>query len=174
MKKYVKVLVATGLSAGVLLGTVATSNAVDGTAQAAKEMKKPYYSYKGVFNHKSNDALKDKYFYQALKADNFKYEGLKVGESTKADMEKAWGKDVKSDGVEGGITYYTQNGVILGFDANDKLVDLALRVNEIKDNEKDIKAHVNSEGFYDAGMTQVSFFPGDVIVITAKDRVAQQ
>ncbi|UXR69532.1 MULTISPECIES: hypothetical protein [unclassified Staphylococcus] len=175
MNKYMKVLVATGVSAGLLLGGVTLSDVTDQTAQAAKEeSQKPYYNYKGTFNHKENDALKDKYFYQALAADNFKYEGLKVGQSTKADMDKVLGKNVKMIGTEAGISYYETNDVILGFDNNQKLVDLVLKVEKIKDSQKDIQEHVDRQEFYDADTTQVAFFPDEVIAITAKDRVVTE
>ncbi|UXR78261.1 MULTISPECIES: hypothetical protein [unclassified Staphylococcus] len=175
MNKYMKMLVATGVSTGLLLGGVSVSYAADKSTQTDKKVEqKAYYSYKGTFNHKNNDALKDKYFYQGLAADNFKYEGLKVGQSTKADMDKALGKNVKSIGTEAGIAYYEKNDVILGFDKNQKLVDLVLKIEKIKDNKKDIQKHVDEEAFYDAGTTQISFFPNEVITITAKDRVVVQ
>lgn len=175
MNKYMKMLVATGVSAGLLLGGVSVSYAADKSTHTDKKAEqKPYYSYKGTFNHKNNDALKDKYFYQGLAADNFKYEGLKVGQSTKADMDKALGKNVKSIGTEAGIAYYEKNDVILGFDKNQKLVDLVLKIEKIKDNKKDIQKYANKEAFYDTDTTQVSFFPNEVITISAKDRVVVQ
>ncbi|MCS4485734.1 immunodominant staphylococcal antigen IsaB family protein [Staphylococcus americanisciuri] len=173
MNKYIKALVTTGVTAGLLLGGVSVANAAQEKTQTEKAPQKPYYSYKGVFNFKDNKALKDKYLYQALAADNFKYEGLQVGKSTKADADKALGKDLKAVSSENGISFYKKGDVILGFDKTDKLVDLVLLVDKVKDNEKDIKAHVNKEGFYDAGATQVSFFPGDNILINAKERVTE-
>lgn len=174
MNKYVKALVATGVSAGLLLGGVSVADAAPQKAHTEKAPQKVHYSYKGVFNHKDNTALKDKYFYQALAADNFKYEGLQVGKSTKADADKMLGKDLKVVGDENGITLYEKNDVVFGFDKDGKLVDLVLFVDKVKDNEKDIKAHVNKEAFYDTETTQVSFFPGDVIVINYKDRTTEQ
>ena len=174
MNKYIKALVATGVSAGLLLGGVSAVGATDQTAHAeTKAPQKAHYSYKGVFNYKDNDALKDKYFYQALAADNFKYEGLQVGKSTKADADKALGKGLKAVGAENGITFYEKNDVVLGFSKDGQLVDLVFLIDKVRDNEKDIKAHVNKDAFYDAETTQVSFFPGDAIVINKKIRDGQ-
>lgn len=58
--------------------------------------------------------------------------------------------------------------MIVGFDHNDKLVNLTLRINHIKNSDKSIEKHVKKGEIYNAKTTQVAFYPGNSIVIKAK------
>lgn len=172
MNQMTKVVIATSLSVGTLLGATSVGAQLPTDAHAATAQKAPYYTYKGVFNYKSNNALEDKNFYQALKADNFKYEGLKVGQSTRADVEKVLGKDLKKYYAKKGITYYEKNDVIIGIDDHNKLVNLTLLVDKVEHSDKAIRDHVKSGEIFDAKTTQVAFYPGNSIVIKAKGSMA--
>ncbi|MCD8904394.1 hypothetical protein K2V56_02800 [Staphylococcus chromogenes] len=169
MKNISKTLLATGLSVGVLVGaTSVTGQGFDQAHAATAQQQTPYYTYKGLFNIPNNNALEDNNFYAGLKADQFIFNGLKVGESTKADVFKALGSDFKKYYGKKNLTFYEKNGVIVGFDHNDKLVNLTLRINHIKNSDKSIEKHVKKGEIYNAKTTQVAFYPGNSIVIKAK------
>ncbi|MBI5975015.1 immunodominant staphylococcal antigen IsaB family protein [Staphylococcus canis] len=166
MKKLTKIMLASSLSATMLLGaTTAVPNAE--YAQAATQTQQPYYTYEGVFNYKNNDALKDPTFYNALKHGNFKYEGLKVGESTFQDVQKALGKDMKQYYHEKGIKYYEKNDIIIGI-KDGKLVDLTLLVDKVQNSSQDMAKHVKLGEIYETDSTYVAFYRGNSIVIKSK------
>ncbi|MFO3688740.1 immunodominant staphylococcal antigen IsaB family protein [Staphylococcus felis] len=166
MNQFSKIMLATSLSATMMLGAVTVTQS-DDSAQAATQYQKPYYTYKGVFNYQDNNALRDKTFYNALKNDNFKYENLKVGESTQEDVENALGSNLKKYYQEKGITYYERNDIIVGI-KDGKLVDLTLLVDKVKNSSQDMASHVKKGEVYDTDSTYVAFYRGNSIVIKSK------
>ncbi|PCF66012.1 hypothetical protein B5C02_09900 [Staphylococcus pseudintermedius] len=169
MNQVTKIAVATTLSLGTLLGATAGASAIHADAHAATEQQTPYYTYNGLFNFKGNKALEDKNFYRALQHDNFKYEGLKVGQSTFADVKKAVGNDVKKYYEEKGVTYYEKNDVIFGIDSEGKLVNMTLLIEKINHSDKYVRDHVKQGEIYDTKTTHVAFYSGNSIVIKAKE-----
>ncbi|WP_086428728.1 immunodominant staphylococcal antigen IsaB family protein [Staphylococcus cornubiensis] len=169
MNQVTKVAVAATLSLGTLLGATAGTGALNTEANAATEQQTPYYTYKGLFNFKSNNALEDKNFYRALQHDNFKYDGLKVGQSTFDDVKKAVGNDVKKYYQEKGVTYYEKNDVIFGIDSQGKLVNLTLLIDKVSHSDQSVRDHVKQGEIYDTKTTQVAFYSGNSIVIKAKE-----
>ncbi|EGQ3157960.1 hypothetical protein H0726_000998 [Staphylococcus pseudintermedius] len=169
MNQVTKIAVATTLSLGTLLGATAGASAIHADAHAATEQQTPYYTYNGLFNFKGNKALEDKNFYRALQHDNFKYEGLKVGQSTFADVKKVVGNDVKKYYEEKGVTYYEKNDVIFGINSEGKLVNMTLLIEKINHSDKSVRDHVKQGEIYDAKATHVAFYSGNSIVIKAKE-----
>ncbi|WP_274311950.1 immunodominant staphylococcal antigen IsaB family protein [Staphylococcus hyicus] len=169
MKNISKTLLATGLSVTMLLGAKgAVSQGVDTAHAATSQHQTPYYTYNGQFNIPNNHALEDQNFYAGLKADQFTFNGLKVGKSTKADVFKALGSDFKQYYGKKDLTFFEKNGVIVGFDHNNKLMNLTLRINHINHSAKSIESHVKKGEVYHAKTTEVAFYPGNSIVIQAK------
>lgn len=168
MKQMTKVAIAASLSLGTLLGATNVTGIVNGDAHAATAQQSPYYTYHGLFNYKDNHALDDNNFYRALKYDNFKYEGLKVGASTYDDVKKALGQDLKKYYAKKGVTYYEKNDVIVGIDSQNKLVNLTFKVDKVNHSDQSIRKHVKSGEIYDTKTTLVAFYPGNSIVIKAK------
>ncbi|NJH86021.1 immunodominant staphylococcal antigen IsaB family protein [Staphylococcus agnetis] len=168
MKNISKTLLATGLSVGMIVGvTSAVSHSTEAQA-ASTQSQTPYYKYNGQFNIPNNNALEDKNFYAGLMADQFIFNGLKVGQSTKADVFKALGSDFKKYYGKKDLTFFEKNGVIVGFDHNNKLVNLTLRINHIKNSTTSIEQHVKKGEVYNTKTTEVAFYPGNSIVIKAK------
>ncbi|NHM74541.1 hypothetical protein G8Y85_03750 [Staphylococcus sp. 11007852] len=168
MKNISKTLLATGLSVTMLVGAGAVSQGSDTAHAATSQPQTPYYTYNGQFNIPNNNALEDKNFYAGLKADQFIFNGLKVGQSTKADVFKALGSDFKKYYGKKDLTFFEKNGVIVGFDHNNKLVNLTLRINHIKNSTTSIEQHVKKGEVYNTKTTEVAFYPGNSIVIKAK------
>ena len=169
MKNISKTLLATGLTIGVLASTMSvTGQGFDQAHAATAQHQTPYYTYNGLFNFSNNKTLEDSNFYAGLKADHFIFNGLKVGESTKADVFSSLGDGFKKYYGKKELTFYEKNGVIVGFDHKDKLVNLTLRINHIKDSAKSIEKHVEKGEIYDTKTTLVAFYPGNTIVIKAK------
>ncbi|UEX89997.1 immunodominant staphylococcal antigen IsaB family protein [Staphylococcus ratti] len=168
MKNITKTLLVTGLSVGLLVGATGASGQSFDNAHAATAHQTPYYTYNGQFNIPNNNALDDNNFYRGLKADHFIFNGLKVGEVTKADVFKNLGSGFKRYYGEKDLTFYEKNGIIVGFDHKGKLVNLTLRINHIKNSAKLIEKHVKKGEIYNTKTTQVAFYPGNTIVIKAK------
>lgn len=166
MKPISKVVLATGLSAGMLFGGVSGIQS-DQPAHAATQQEQPHYSYEGTFNYKNNDALQDQNFYNALKHNNFNYEGLKVGQSTLQDVKNVFGNDLRKYYQEKGITYYEQNDIIIGI-KDGKLVDLTLLVDKVNNSAEDMAKHIDNGEIYRTDTTNVAFYYGNSVVIKDK------
>ncbi|ARJ51015.1 hypothetical protein CD134_07035 [Staphylococcus lutrae] len=169
MKQLTKIGIVASLTLGSLLGTSAVGNTQLTNAHAASAQQTPYYTYSGLFNYSGNATLDNAYFYKALQHDNFKYEGLKVGTSTYDEVKKALGNGLKKYYVSKGVTYYEKNDVIVGINSKNQLVNLTLLIDKVNHSAQSIRKHVKEGEIYDAKTTQVAFYPGNSIVIKAKE-----